>query len=221
MVFNKRNFHISKSYSQKRIGPHNINVVSAIIGNLLGDGHAEKRNDATRFHIHMNNKNAEYIFWLHSFFNKNGYCSEEKPKVKKQIGKHNVVYFSIKFRTFSFSSLNYLYDLFYVKQKINNETSFKKRVPKNISSLLNEKVLAIWFMDDGGKSASGIKISTESFSYDEHILLQQAISEKFNLSCTIQKYKSKFILYFKKEDKEKLSKIIKPYMIPSMYYKLD
>ncbi len=71
MVFNKRNFHISKSYSQKRIGPHNINVVSAIIGNLLGDGHAEKRNDATRFHIHMNNKNAEYIFWLHSFFNKN------------------------------------------------------------------------------------------------------------------------------------------------------
>ena len=212
MVLTKRNFYTSKLYSEKRIGPHNRDVVSFLIKNLLGDGYAEKRNNATRFHIFISNKNAEYIFWLHSFFKKNGYCSAEKPKVKKQIGKHNVIYFSIKFTTFSFSSLNFLYDLFYVKKQINNEICFKKVMPKNISSLINEKVLAAWFMDDKKKSGSGFKISIGNFSYDEHVLLQKAFLEKFNLCCTIQKHKNKFIFFFKKADKEKFSNIVKLHM---------
>ena len=30
--------------SLERIGPHNIDIISIIIGSLLGDGHLEKRN---------------------------------------------------------------------------------------------------------------------------------------------------------------------------------
>lgn len=216
-----RNFYTSRLYSEKRIGPHNIDVISALVGNLLGEGFAEKRNNKTRFHIHMSNRNAEYIFSMHSFFKEKGYCSAEKPKVKKQIKKNNTVYFSIKFRTFSFSSLNYIYDCFYVKQKINEKFFFKKVIPKNISSLLTEKALAIWFINDKSKSKNNGKISTESFSYADHILLQQTILKNFNLQCSVQKHKDKFILYFKKADKEKLNEIIKPYMTVSMYYNLQ
>jgi LAGLIDADG DNA endonuclease family len=228
MVLYKRTFYTSRLGSEKRIGPHNQDVISTIVGNLLGDGFAEKRNNATRFHIHMSSKNADYIFSLHLFFAQKGYCSLEKPKVKKQIGKNNRVYYSIKFRTFSFRSLNYLYDAFYENQiKLQTQNLekrwnvYKKVIPENICNLLTEKAFAIWFMDDGGKTNQGYKISTESFSYKHHIILQQAIFQKFNVQCSIQKHKQKFILYFKKKDKEKLSKIIKPHMYTSMYYKID
>ncbi len=221
MVLIKRNFYTSRLYSEKRIKPHNLDVLSILIGNLLGDGFAEKRNNATRFHIHISNRNAEYIFWLHLFLSKNKYCSAKKPKIKKQIKKNNVIYFSIKFKTFSFSSLNYLHDYFYVKQKINEKVFFKKKIPKNISTLLNDKAFAIWFLNNRNESNSSVKISTENFSFNDSILLQQTILKNFSLHCSIQKHKDKFIFYFKKKDKIQLFKIIKPYMINSMYYKLD
>lgn len=221
-LYNKtfsRHFYTSRLLVKKRIGCHEKDVISVLIGNLLGDGFAEKRNNATRFHIHISNKNAEYVFKLHCFFKNKGYCSTEKPKVKKQIGKKNTVYFSIKFRTFSFSSLNYIYEVFY-KQKSANEKSFKKVIPENISSFLTEKAFAIWFMDDGGKSGSGYKISTESFSYYEISLLQHAILKNFNLQCSIQKHKHQFVLYFAKKDTLFFSSIVKPNMYSCMYYKL-
>ena len=171
-----RNFYTSTVFAKKRIGPHNEKVISVLVGSLFGDGYAEKRNNATRFHIHISSKNAEYIFWLHTFFTEKGYCSPNKPKVKKQIRKNNTVYYFIKFRTFSFSSLNWLYDFFYTP-----EEKKRKIIPAHISSLLNEQALAIWFMNDGGKSGSGVKISTQRYTYSEISLLQKAIFEKFSL----------------------------------------
>lgn len=189
-------------------------VISSLIGSLLGLGHAEKRSNATRFHIHVKSKNAEYIFWLHKFFYSRGYCQSNKLKVSKTISKNNTVYYSIKFRTFSFSSLNYLYDAFYDTQK-------KKIIPTNISSLLTKKAFAIWFMDHGGKSGNCITISTESFTYSQMCLLQKAIFEKFSLKCTIQKHKDKHVLYFAKNDIPAFSDLLKPYLLDCMLYKLN
>jgi hypothetical protein len=49
--------------SQYRIGPHNKNVISIIVGSLLGDGHAEKRLKGlgTRISFHQENTHVEYI----------------------------------------------------------------------------------------------------------------------------------------------------------------
>ncbi len=219
MFFLKKNFHTQKLYAKERIGPHNKDVISVLVGNLLGDGYAEKRNNSTRFHIHMSSRNAEYLFWLHKFFAEKGYSSPTKPVVKKQIGKNNNIYFSINFKTFSFSSLNFIYDSFYNKEK--------KVVPTNIYTFLTEKALAIWVMDNGVFSSkkdlrgSGMKISTESFSYEENLLLQKTLSEKFSIKPTIQHHKQKYLLYFKKNILFSLSYIIKSHMLPCMYYKYN
>jgi hypothetical protein len=203
----------------ERIGPHEESVVSTLVGNLLGDGYGEKRLGATRFHVHMSSKNVEYINWLHLFFNQKGYCSPDRPKLSKQIGKHNKVYFSCKFRTYSFSSLNWLYQSFY-KQK-NLSTKQNKSVPSDIHHLLTPRALAIWIMDDGGTSGQGVKISTESFLLEDIIVLQNTILEKYKISSTIQRHKSKHVLYFPKSQLAALSRCVKPYMIPCMYYKLN
>ena len=189
-------------------------MISTLVGNLLGDGHGEKRVNAVRFHIHLCSKNVEYINWLHLFFSKRGYCSTNKPLLSKQIGKHNKVYFCLKFRTFSFSSLLWLYDSFYNNSK-------KKVVPLHIYDLLTPKAFAIWLMDEGGISGQGVKIPTESFTLEEIMILQRSVYDKFNITSTIQRHKNKHILYFPKSQLPVLSTCVKPYMIPCMHYKLN
>lgn len=206
-----RGFISSSIYAEKRIGAHNEDVISVLVGSLLGDGYGEKRGKSSRFHIHMSSKNMEYVAWLHKFFSERGYCSPNKPATKKQIGRFNQVYYSVKFRTFSFCSLNYLYQLFYPHGK--------KSVPANIESLLTEKALAVWIMDDGGRGGNGLKISTESFSYQDNLRLQEACRNRFHLQPTIQRHGDKFLLYFKKKDVFPLFQRVEKHVLPCMYYK--
>lgn len=207
----KNTFYSSSLYADKRIGAHNQDVISVLVGNLLGDGYGEKRGNSSRFCIHMSSRNMEYVSWLHRFFSERGYCSPEKPAVRKQIGRGNKIYYSVRFSTFSFQSLNYLYNLFYLDGR--------KVVPATIENLLTEKALAVWIMDDGGKGGDGLKISTECFSYADNLLLQKSIKNKFSLEPTIQRHTDKFLLYFKKEDVSALFKRVEGHILPCMYYK--
>jgi hypothetical protein len=151
-----RHFYCRTFKAVERIGPHNEEVVSTLAGSLLGDGWAEKRSGSTRFHIHASSRNIEYLAWLHKFFHTRGYCSPTKPKILKQVGSERtgIFYRSCKFRTWSFRSLNWLYDAFY------NKTG-KKHIPIQIHKLLTAKALAIWLMDDGGISGSGVRLNAE------------------------------------------------------------
>jgi hypothetical protein len=45
----------------QRIGPHNEDVISVLVGLMLGDGFAEKRGNSVRFTIHMSAKNIAYL----------------------------------------------------------------------------------------------------------------------------------------------------------------
>jgi len=112
----------------KRIGPHNIDVISVLVGNLLGDSHSELRSGSPRFSLHMSFRNREYLNWLHTFFADRGYGSKIRPVFKKQIGKNGKIYYSGKFNLYTFSSLRWLYDLFYIEKK--------KRIPTIIKDLL-------------------------------------------------------------------------------------
>ena len=217
-ITGRKSFYTPNLSAKKRVGPHNQDVISVLVGNLLGDGYAEKRKNSTRFHIHMSSKNAEYVFWLHRFFADRGYCSPTVPKAKKQIGKKNKPYFSLKFRTFSFQSLNWLYDLFYPERETGKGR--KKCVPTNVKPLLTKRALSIWIMDDGGRGGDGLKISTESFSLHDNTVLREALSENFLITPTIQRHGDKHLLYFKKSDYKRVSLLVKPYVLPCMYYKL-
>lgn len=108
-----------------------------------------------------------------------GCCSDIKPEITTQIGANGKAYYSRKLKTYSFAHFNYIYELFYVDKK--------KRVPESIAKLLTPRALAIWIMDDGGKNGSGLKISTESFTYEEVKLLRDALLLNFGLHFTIQK----------------------------------
>jgi hypothetical protein len=57
-------FALKKGFSSdKRIGPHNIDILSFIIGSLLGDSHIEKceKGIGSRFIIEQCQQNIQYL----------------------------------------------------------------------------------------------------------------------------------------------------------------
>ena len=206
--------------SLERIGPHNIDIISIIIGSLLGDGHLEKRNRGigTRIKFEQSNKNVEYLMWFHSYFSTRGYCNINKPELKKRIRKNGEIYFHYSINTFTFSSFNWIHDMFYMC----SEGKYVKIIPLNIEQYLTPLALAIWFMDDGSKLKKGAKIATNCFTYKELSQLCEILKNKFNLTVTIHSGgKNKgYTLYISSQSMTTFSNIVKPFMLPTLYYKL-
>ena len=77
-------------------------------------------------------------------------------------------------------------------------------------------------MDDGSKLGKGAKIATNSFTKKELQFLCEILFKKYNLIVTLHSGgKNKgFTLYFHSKSMILFSKLIKPYMLPSLYYKL-
>jgi hypothetical protein len=77
-------------------------------------------------------------------------------------------------------------------------------------------------MDDGSKMGKGAKFATNCFTIKELNFLCEIIKKKFNITLTVNsggKYKG-HVLYIHKKSMPTFAKLIKPYMIPSLYYKL-
>ena len=70
-------FSAPRTRAIKRIGPHNIDILSIIIGSLLGDAYAEKHGLGTIICFQQEDNHSAYLFWLHSSVSKLGYCNEK------------------------------------------------------------------------------------------------------------------------------------------------
>lgn len=77
--------------------------------------------------------------------------------------------------------------------------------------------LAYWFMDDG--TENGV-IATNCFSLQEVELLINWLKTKWNIISTKQKNKSNYVLYISQKSRLDFERLIFPYIVPSMYYKL-
>lgn len=219
MIYNKfqsRSFHTNNIRSINRIGPHNIDILSLIIGSLLGDGYGNKRSgEGIRICFRQSIKHKDYLFWLHSYLHSRGYTSNLEPRKYTRYLKYtNKTYYGYEFNTYTFRSFNWIYKLFYKKGV--------KYISPSISNYITPFTLAVWIMDDGTWTGYGLRIATNSFTLDEVILLNSILKNKFDLNTTIQPIyiKNKYSIYIKKDSINKLKSLILPYLHTSMYYKL-
>ena len=111
-----------------------------IVGLLLGDLYARRRNVDTKLYFKQGVVHKEYVSHLYDIFRL--YCSNV-PKTTNNPPDHKTgkSYVSMTFETFTLPCFNELYDLFYV--------AGKKVIPNNISELLTAAGLAYWICDDG------------------------------------------------------------------------
>jgi hypothetical protein len=113
------------------------------------------------------------MFIYSHFYNLSG--SGPKVYIRKPDSRTNKIYSSIQFKTLSYPCLNFFHDLFY------NDKG-RKIIPHNIDKLLTARALAFWICDDGSKNAyNQTHLLTQSYSYDEILLLRNALEINFKL----------------------------------------
>jgi hypothetical protein len=78
-------------------------------------------------------------------------------------------------------------------------------------------------MDDGSKCGSSVKIATHCFTEKEILFLCEILLKKYNIiSSKIKDGKNKgYSIYIYKCSLSSFSNIVKPFILPSMYYKLN
>lgn len=103
----------------------------------------------------------------------------------------------------------------------------KKILPaKLIEYLKNPLVLAVWFMDDGNcvmrnGNLRGFHLNTQSFSEDENTMLTSLLREVYGVRFCLEKNHTYHrIGVWEKESRQLFRRIIEPYIIPSLHYKL-
>ena len=208
----------SRIRADKRIGPHNKVVLDMIYGTLLGDGHAERRikGNGTRVTFYQEGSHVSYLLWLHNSFYQLCYCNSKVPEIQTRLGSKGKVRKIIRFNTFTFSSFNWIHDLWYVNGV--------KVIPLDIEKYLSPLALAIWIMDDGGKVNKALKLSTNSYTYLECLLLIKVLFKNFKLKASIQSAGAatgdQYQIYIWKESMPLLREIVLPYVHSSMKYKL-
>ncbi len=182
-----------------------------IVGLTLGDGHLETQNNGKSYRLKIEHSvfQKDYLDWLHGKF-------QEWVRMPPKLKFKNKKPFSYHFSTYSHESLG-----FYGKQFYDNK---KKIIPDIIEELLTPLSLAIWFMDDGSlksKKHTTYVIHTLGFQRDELERIQKVLSKKFGIETTLHKQKEKYLrLYIPSGSAEKFKKIVSPYIIPSLRYKL-
>ena len=135
------------------------------------------------------------------------------PKIETRIGNNNKLRYILRLKTWTYSYWNPLHDIWYLNGI--------KILPNTIEYYLTPLALAIWIMDDGSRAGKGLKLATNNFKFDECNELANILRNKYNLKVSIHKTGHQWNLYIHKESIINLNLIIKPYLHPSMKYKLN
>lgn len=183
-----------------------------IYGTVLGDGSIKfDRQSVKNAFLSIWQSRKSYVKWQYSIM-KDFVNREVRVFSYKQITRRNMYYFN----TISHPIFTCIYREIYLNGI------------KTISSAwLNQLTpfsLTVWYMDDGSITQSNhqMRISTESFSYQEHLLVQRYLKKKWGILTDIKpsSAKNKFLLNFKAKERDKFFKLVRPYILPEMKYKI-
>ena len=194
---------------------------AVFIGNLLGDGHVQKRGNSYRTQISHSDKQKEYLFWKYEQLKR--VCTNHKPKLVTQTRTTKTVEErSYLFYLDSGSYLKKYHDLFYQpyiwkpntksiewaptnfkndQLKEGEKIRYKKVITQTLIELLdnNPLILAVWFLDNGScpdEAFSG-RLATQGFSKEEHHLLREYLKTTFDINTQIvlhSRVKQQYIL---------------------------
>lgn len=209
--------------------------VKVLIDFALGDGHIQKYGGSYHYKLEHSTKQTEYFRHKVDVLKSLGFTGKERINEKVLGGKlHHTISFVVHVNDAMKTAYKYI---------VNNG---RKSIDKKLISSLDAKTLAYWYMDDGSadkssKSTSSpgngyryyytypipklskMRLYTYNFTNDEQKLIQNWLVEKFNINSNLvtSKRDGTFIAVNKLEDRENFINTIKPYVIPSMNYKIS
>jgi hypothetical protein len=203
-------------------------------GHLLGDGHIQKRGQSYRTKIEHSYDQLDYVKWK---YNKLKRLAFDIPKSVTSKHDFKSTLFYLKSGTY----LKKYHDLFYqpyvwkskqeiitIKEKIRYRKTITKRLINNLPN--DPLLLAVWFMDDGSQRSDCFagRLATQSFSKEEHFLLQDYLLSSFNIKTNIVLHKAIDKSYYlsitaKHNNFSNFIDLITPFVkqVPCMHYKIQ
>ena len=179
-----------------------------VIGSWLGDGHLQHISHGSyRLTIIHSEQQIDYLTYKASIFQRENNIKYIKTNGYAQTPAN-------RFTTLSFGLPYQLDD----KKNIECE--------EWILDNIDERGLAVWFMDDGSVNTefNGARLHTEFFSETGNINIMKMLKNRFNMEGTLRSYikkeKTYFYIYLPKESYIKLCQTIAPYVHPNLSYKI-
>lgn len=195
-----------------------LDQFDVIIGSLLGDARLECRSKGirvfpitARLRIQQSEKQKDYVFWKCQILN--DFVSRGPRKIMVwHDKKRNKYHYSWYFHTKSSEGFGLLHQYFY-----RNEV---KILPENIFELITPRALAIWFMDDGSNTKESLVLNTHCFPRTDQLRVIRFLRDRYNVVATLVKDRSKLKIRIGKSEYQKFINLVKPFVIPSMNYKI-
>lgn len=200
----------------------NNNGRNLLIAVALGDGCISKTG---QLKVNHSWKQYKYVEWLYNLLKNNGI---KVGKLTRHEGSNGYLKYTIQYR------FNVEQTMFTkVLRRVFYDSLGKKRYKRKLLNRLTPQGLAIWFMDDGAllrRKYKGhykgfyLRISTYCSS-DEADEIIKYFNEVWDIYPTkIHEHKIKhydaYTINFGAKEGRKLIDIIKPYMCPSLMYKI-
>lgn len=200
----------------------NNNGRNLLIAVALGDGCISKTG---QLKVNHSWKQYKYVEWLYNLLKNNGI---KVGKLTRHEGSNGYLKYTIQYR------FNVEQTMFTkVLRRVFYDSLGKKRYKRKLLNRLTPQGLAIWFMDDGALLRRKYKGQYKGFylristycSSDEADEIIKYFNEVWDIYPTkIHEHKIKhydaYTINFGAKEGRKLIDIIKPYMCPSLMYKI-
>jgi len=187
---------------------------------LLGDGYLSPLTNGSknsRLYFVQSIKHKDYVDWIAEL------CSRfwKVKRFKREVGCgfNNKRFIQYGFRTSVYPFFTHLRKkVFYPENR--------KRINQRILSKLTPFSLAVWFMDDGSlrkqKGSRRFILCTGGYTIKENYLIKDFFLRKFGIKWRISfMRKTQPFLHCGVREGLKFVKLIKPFIVPSMRYKIN
>jgi len=177
-----------------------------LIGTLLGDAHLElsKETKIPCYQLTHSGKQKNYLRFVRDML-----APHAKIRKRKESD-------SWTFR-FTHVSLVNIYPKFYKNRR--------KIVSEEILSMLDERGLAVWYMDDGYLWDKYVEFCTHGFTKEENYLIAKFLKEKWQINAKVyyrkprRKSKGGYFIHLDKISSMRFLTLVDPYILPELRYK--
>lgn len=198
------------------------NAYQLILGSILGDGSISKYCKPINSKLLLNSK----LVIKHSLIQKDYASYKQLLFEQENIIMHQTIDENCKNPIINGRIINSHGEIIIVTQRNSSFNKFRNLFYQDVKAISEEIYkltnlgLAIWFMDDGSKHKLSYYLHTECFSYEDHLILQDMLLKNFKINTSIHHNRGKYVLYISAKSKVTFTGIVKPFVCPSMLYKL-
>lgn len=197
---NERTFDNEPTQEQKDV----------LISLTIGDGCIYKSKGSKNYRMNLAHSVKQKDYFLTKYNQLKSFVEVDyfiETQTHSKTGKKHTCY---KFQTRVHSFYTEMYEKFYANGK--------KIIPKDFEKIVNEKILAYKYFDDGYKIRKAYSISMNDYDKKSVKIFQKALKNVFDIQTTLQQNKE--VVYIPVKESEKFRKIISKYATQDLYYKL-